>query len=280
VEVFARKQRIASRQATEVSKMCRMLENARCRWFGLAIVGVAILAWRAHWVGGEEPTRGAAQNAVGDDSKPPAAGKPLQSDPPGMKRLLPDVNAWIDHKGKRVVIDGTVCLRTGTLEMFACLTGTKEHESVVAVDVPAHAIHAALMAVGGAPGSPAKFRPTFQAAFGTPIDVSVVWQDDKKKTHTAKGQDWVRNARTSKALDLDWVFAGSALFTDELGKQHYQAEGGDLICVSNFPSAMLDLPVESSQATNDLMFEAFTEHIPPIGTKVRLVLTPRLEKKK
>ena len=51
-----------------------------------------------------------------------------------------------------------------------------------------------------------------------------------------------------------------------------------MICVSNFPSAMLDLPIESSQATSDLEFEAFTEHIPPVGTKVRLVLAPRLEK--
>ena len=62
------------------------------------------------------------------------------------------------------------------------------------------------------------------------------------------------------------------------GSSSYLAEGGDLICVSNFPGAMLDLPIESSQATSDLLFEAFTEHIPPVGTKVRLVLAPRLEK--
>jgi hypothetical protein len=39
---------------------------------------------------------------------------------------------------------------------------------------------------------------------------------------------------------------------------------------------MLDLPVESSQANQNLMFGAFTDHIPPLGTKVRLILTPRL----
>ncbi len=114
--------------------------------------------------------------------------KQLEPDPPGMKRLLPDVNAWIDPKEKRVVVDGTVCLRTGTLEMFACLTGTKEHESVVAVDVPAYAIHAALTAVGAKAGSPVKFRPTFRPAFGSPIDVTVVWQDDKKQKHVEQGQ--------------------------------------------------------------------------------------------
>ena len=43
---------------------------------------------------------------------------------------------------------------------------------------------------------------------------------------------------------------------------------------------MLDLPIESSQATSDLLFEAFTEHIPPVGTKVRLVLTPQRKRRK
>jgi hypothetical protein len=51
-----------------------------------------------------------------------------------------------------------------------------------------------------------------------------------------------------------------------------------MICVSNFPSAMLDLPVESSQANTALLFSAFTERIPPIGTKVRMVLIPRSKK--
>ena len=62
------------------------------------------------------------------------------------------------------------------------------------------------------------------------------------------------------------------------GQKTYLAETGDFICVSNFPSAMLDLPVESSQANEDLTYQAFTEHIPPLGTRVRMVLTPKLKK--
>ncbi|MCP3692396.1 MAG: hypothetical protein GY917_09400, partial [Planctomycetaceae bacterium] len=63
------------------------------------------------------------------------------------------------------------------------------------------------------------------------------------------------------------------------GKRHYYGDGGDFICVSNFPSAMLDLPVESSQANSSLTFVANTENIPPMGTPVRLVLMPRIAKK-
>ncbi|GIW99335.1 MAG: hypothetical protein KatS3mg111_2668 [Pirellulaceae bacterium] len=50
------------------------------------------------------------------------------------------------------------------------------------------------------------------------------------------------------------------------------AEGGDLICVSNFSTATLDVPFESSQVNAGLMFAAFTERIPERGTPVRLVL--------
>ena len=75
-----------------------------------------------------------------------------------------------------------------------------------------------------------------------------------------------------------WVFAGSSFWTDPAdNKRYYRAEGGDVICVSNFPTAMMDLPIESTQANEELLFEAFTEHIPPRGTPVRVILAPKLK---
>lgn len=76
-------------------------------------------------------------------------------------------------------------------------------------------------------------------------------------------------------MDGHWVFAGSYFLTDEkTGEKFYQAESGDLICVANFATATLDVSVNSSATNDDLMFEAYTEHIPPIGTKVTLELVP------
>ncbi|MFM8893500.1 MAG: hypothetical protein ACKOTB_18140, partial [Planctomycetia bacterium] len=48
----------------------------------------------------------------------------------------------------------------------------------------------------------------------------------------------------------------------------------DLVCLSNFPTAMLDLPIESSQSNEALLFEAFDGRIPPRGTVVDMILTP------
>jgi hypothetical protein len=224
-----------------------------------------------------EPAKAGSEPAKSVAEEPPK--RALAKDPPGMRRLDPTCNAWIDPKYKRVVLDGEVCLRQGQLEMFACLKGTKEHESILAVDCKAFVIHAALLAVGAKVGNPVQFTPEYKAATGTPIDINLIWTD-AGGVHRAKAQDWIKNAKTDKTMEHSWVFAGSGFFEDEeTHEKHYLAEGGDLICVSNFPSATLDLPVESSQANATLLFAANTDAIPPKGTKVRLVLTPRLDEK-
>jgi hypothetical protein len=196
--------------------------------------------------------------------------------PEGAKALpKPDV-VWVDTKNKLVYVDGYVSLREGMLEMLACIVGTKEHESVVAVFSRAQTLHAALLAVGAEVGHPAAFRPKFRAPAGTEIEVEIRWPDKDGKWHSVKGQDWVTDIRTKKPMTYPWVFAGSGFWQDEeSGKEFYKAEAGDLICVSNFSTAMLDIPVESSQVNDGLMFEANTEKIPRLGTPVRVVLKPK-----
>jgi hypothetical protein len=222
----------------------------------------------------------ATGNGFSQDPGQPAASprRVPAKDPPGMKRLVPDQDVWIDPANHRVVLDGTICLREGQLEMFACPKGTKEHESVVAVETKMYVVHAALLAVGAQPGKPVEFQPTYKPATGTEIEVGVIW-NDADGVHRERAQNWVRNIRTGKPLEYPWVFAGSGFWVDETtGQKSYLAESGDFICVSNFASAMLDLPVESSQANDNLVYAAYTERIPPLGTRVRLVLTPKLPK--
>jgi hypothetical protein len=164
--------------------------------------------------------------------------------------------------------------------MFACPKGSKEHESIVAVNCKAQFVHAALEAIGAQAGKPVSFDPTYQPASGPIVDVYVLWQDAAGKKNRVRAQEWIKELKSDKAMTHPWVFAGSAVWTDETtGQRYYQADGGDFICVSNFPTAMLDLPVASSQANESLSFAAWTERIPPLGTKVRLVLIPQLEKK-
>jgi hypothetical protein len=194
--------------------------------------------------------------------------------PPGMTRLAKDARIWLDAKNKRVVVDGYVALRVGQLEMFACPAGTKEHESVVGLLTKAQYVHAALLAIGAKPGSPVKFEPKYTPASGSKIKIEILYVDDKGAKKRVTAQDWVRQVGTEKTLDMDWVFAGSGMWKDpDTGTEQYLAESGDLICVSNFTTATLDLPIRSSQANSSLLFAAYTDRIPPEQTPVRLVLS-------
>jgi hypothetical protein len=205
---------------------------------------------------------------------------PLAKDAPGLTRLAKDYDLWLDMKAKRIYVDGEVVLREGQLELFACPKGSKEHESVIAVQAKPQFVHAGLLALGATPGTGVRFDPKYIPATGPIVDIYVAWKDDKGKQQLARAQEWVKNLKTDKEMDLNWVFAGSGFWKDpDTGRTHYHADVGDFICVSNFPTAMLDLPIDSPQTNANLLFAAFTERIPPKGTKVRLVLVPRLEKK-
>ncbi|MEX1042819.1 MAG: YdjY domain-containing protein [Pirellulaceae bacterium] len=216
------------------------------------------------WSGSTEPVFSQEANAE----------KPRQT----LVQLSAKDPIWVDMKRKMVVLDGEIVLREGALEVFACMRGTKEHESIIAVPTPSHIVHAALLAVGAKPGTVVSWDPEYQPATGPTIDVLVQWKDEAGKLQICRGKDWVRDNRSQQGMKYDWIFPGSYFWVDERdGKQIYAADGGELICVSNFRSAMMDVPVQSSDDNTNLYFEAFTERIPPEGTKVRLFLIPQRE---
>ena len=190
-------------------------------------------------------------------------------------------NLWIDFnpKGRRVILRGSVCLRRGQLEEFLCKKGTKEHESIVVADAQPRLIHAALIAAGAESGHVAQFEPKFQPPTGDRIEVSVEWSEGGR-TKRVKAQQWIRDLRTGKALEHDWVFAGSQEVDNPITKErYYLANDGDVISVSNFASSLLDLSIESSNSDAEHLFEALEERIPPEGTEVFVILRPMPSKK-
>ena len=234
--------------------------NRRIRW---ATISIAACVWAA--------------NCNSAFSEPPA---PAAAGDANIVYLTKEHDLWIDKKQHEVVMKGKIAVREGNLEMLACPEGTKEHESIVAVSTKARPVHAALLALGAKVGHPSRYdskTAKFTPASGSEIGVFIRWTDDKGK-HEARGQDWIRNIKTHKALEYPWVFGGSILRVEDNGEKYYEADYGDFICVANFPTAMMDLPIDSPKAWEDHLFEPFTERIPPKGTAVELVLKPKLEK--
>ena len=177
---------------------------------------------------------------------------------------------------RRVHVMAEVCLREGFLEMFLCRNNTKEHESILRTPVDPAALHACLEVAGAKPGSTAKFTPRFKAPTGTPIKIALTYRA-KGKVVTAPAQDWVNEKKTGKPLAADWVFAGSRWFEDPeepQKKPYYLARNGEVVCLANFPDAMLDLPIKSPKEDADRLYEIQTTKIPPLLTKVLVTFEP------
>src|SRR5262249_54578366 len=62
-----------------------------------------------------------------------------------------------ENDRRRVLVNATVCLREGQLEMFLTRKRTKEHEAILAADVDARDIHKALLVAGAKAGTPVRF---------------------------------------------------------------------------------------------------------------------------
>ena len=104
-------------------------------------------------------------------------------------------------------------------------------------------------------------------------DLLTKWTKDEYRKAIAK----FHQEGKSLPMQASFVFVGSSMYTDETtGEQFYQAEGGHLICTSNFNDALLDVREASSASDGSQAYEGWTERIPPVGTPVLLVLTPKV----
>ncbi len=193
-----------------------------------------------------------------------------------------NVTLVVQGKKREVQIAGKICLRQGQLEQLLTRMRTKEHEAIIAADIDARDVHTALLAAGAEAGNPVKWQPKFAPPTGTAIKVSIEYSK-KGKTTREPANDWIRSIKTKKKLQTDWVFAGSQLWPDPLDNTKppfYAANEGDVICISNFDTALLDVPIDSSKSNDDLAYEANTDAIPDLETPVVVILEPVLPAKK
>jgi hypothetical protein len=188
----------------------------------------------------------------------------------------------------RIGILCEVCLREGPLEQFLCKKGTKEHEAILRVDLDAEVIHTAIILAGGKVGTPTGFiDPKTEEAKHTPatgsrVNVTVHYKKDGK-LHTHPAQDWIWDTKRKAPMQHHWVFAGSMFIPNPQNpkaKPYYGANAGDIFSISNFPYSTLELPVPISKDEAQLTYEAKTDRIPPLMSKVWIILEVVSEKEK
>ena len=209
-------------------------------------------------------------------AKPAKLGEPLVDDVKTLKQIDPVQPVWIDPEHKQVIFLAETCRADYPLEFFATLRD-RGYEACVIMDVKPSLVHAALLAVGAKAGTPVRFDPTYAPPTGTEVQIEVRWKDKDGKVQKTPAQNWIRNVKTKKPMDVNWVFAGSIFRKDpETNRERYLADSGDFIAVLNLPTATLDIPVESASAIESRLYEGFVDNMPPKGTPVTVVMTPKL----
>jgi hypothetical protein len=237
---------------------------------------------------------GLAVVGLGCDDAPPSAKAP-PTKPVEVKKVplgRNEKNVWLEVQGdrRRVGVAAEVCLRKAGfgLECLLCRRNTKEHESILVTDADCRLIHAGLEACGGKPGTTVKYEQKgddviVRPPTGQKIRITLEYAS-KGKTISVPAQQWVRNIKTKQDLEHDWVFAGSKLIPnpeDAKKPPIYLAHNdGAFICISNVPTAMLDLPIDSPKGVEDRGYDTHEDRIPALGTKVTILLEPIPEKKK
>lgn len=194
--------------------------------------------------------------------------------PDSWVRMSKDNHIWADKKNKRVIVRGMTCLDHGLLEMFACPRDTKEHESIVSVHANAWEAHATLVALGINPGKPMLWWEEYYPVSGPVMNVEVWWTGKDGKMVKKRAQDLILNRDTGKPMECEFVFGGSEQLYDPYKKKNdYLADQGPMINVANQPDAMIDVSIASSDAAQGSLFEANTANLPPVNTKVYIVLS-------
>jgi hypothetical protein len=210
--------------------------------------------------------------------------------------LEPFPGVRVDVRAATVELDADVCLDEGWLEQIACGPGTREHESLMVPRATPSQVHAALLAAGHRPGRPGRWErmePLEGEAAGRVrlappsgsrlrISVRVGAGDDAEDVPVAH---WIRDhLGREKFPDEPWVFGGSHIEPtpewmreDGAGPEHYVADmTGSIIGLVTFGDEVIGFSrvLSDSAEFQAPEWEADTEHIPPVGTPVVIVIRP------
>lgn len=202
----------------------------------------------------------------------------------------------INVQERCVDVEGSVCLHRGALELVACTKGTKEHESIVAIEARPMHIHAALLLLGAKPGSPATRQPLGDQAGrwvdvppnGGAVDVFLVLkaEDGKMVEHPISDFIAPSNRRFDDSASADqearfpthtFLFAGSILYGGGPGPRRYLSDqSGHVISLVTFGDELLCLPAIHSQDNDALRWQVDATNLPAVGFNVTLRLRPHI----
>lgn len=214
----------------------------------------------------------AAQGEPPAAVKPPAAAatdtKPVASEE--LDKFLADRGVRIDRKANQIHVSGTVNMQRGLVEVFACTSEGKTHESVLAIDCVPSALNAAFLALGYKPGSPVKYgTERYELPTGEPVWITVEWKTPSGETKRVRAEQLVFDRSTESAMaTMAWVYVGSHMQSGPDPKKPTFAADAikSLVTTYHDPTSIVENPLDSGQ--DDTIFFANDKVLPAQKTPV------------
>ncbi|MCH2137433.1 MAG: YdjY domain-containing protein [Phycisphaerales bacterium] len=191
---------------------------------------------------------------------------------------IPDGAALhVDRDAGFVAVRGWVSIDEGWLEQVACLTGTRDHEVLVATRVRPSDVHAALLMLGANSGQPGRWHRSdgvlvLEPPTGDVIDVFV----QVGNTAPVDVRQWIKADDDRAIPTTPFRFGGSALQTRR-DVEYYEADrSGSLVGLVTFGDETIGWEDvwSDQQAVHAPPWMAKTEVMPEPGTEVVLILRP------
>lgn len=190
-----------------------------------------------------------------------------------LQALLDELGVRWSRADRELQIDGWINLTEGPLEVLACTSGGKTHESLLVLDCVPRGLHAGLLAIGLEPGAPARFEQdgSFTAPSGDGVVLFVRWSDAQGAAHEVRAESLVLGQNAGAPMpETAWIFTGS-ITTDSSDGATYAADAGANL-ITTFLDATSVLENPHGGGRNDEYYTAGVESSPPVGTPIVLLL--------
>lgn len=230
------------------------------------ILLVLVLAWAQ------------AQQAKPPHHAPGGAAEVEASATPRAEQVYRFKHVTVDPAAGTVTCETTAIRAEYALEFLLCRLGTKEHESLLVTQAEAWQIHAGLLMLGLTPGKPGAYvgegeHARYLPPRGPHLDIRLQWTDADGRAHDVAATEWLKLSDDADpgTKPEHWIFVGSDIMP---GGQYLADADGGIIAVANLPSAVIDVPFESAQPLEERLYRMNADALPPVGTKVQLVISP------
>jgi hypothetical protein len=167
---------------------------------------------------------------------------------------------------RTVTLNGIFNMEKGIIELFACATGGKTHESVIVLDVIPYHLQVAMILLGMKYKGGVEYQGDPTMPKGDSVEIFASWKIDGKDV-TVRAEDLIWDVKQSISMEhTPWIFVGSKMVEGRFMADQEKS----LITTFHDPFTIFDNPLQGG--SNDELYTINEKLVPKKGTPVTVTI--------